>query len=294
MNWWKVVLVGLAAAVVGASPAAAAPEPPPPAEPATPSEPAPAPSPATDFVTPPSALIQIPSGCPAPEPAELAFVGTVLAKDEFVEKGTVRFQIDHVRAGSAIPYAVDGVIDVRYGPDSQYIDIDDQVLVSAAVDANIGALASKVAPESPLFGGDAVVGLEDTEVICPVVDDPVQTINVDGTPIESSLFTPLLDDKRLLLSTIAVPAAIVGVVLIGLVLLRRGIDLGFRGIFALGRAAVMPTGDHRAARVRRHVSDTEAHRLGLDIDDIDDDDDVADADDDAADSDRAESKLIDV
>ncbi|MGA9277719.1 hypothetical protein, partial [Ilumatobacter sp.] len=213
------------------------------------------------------ALIQIPAGCPAPIPADLAFVGTVLAKDEFVEKGTVRYHIDQMRAGDAAPYAVDGVIDVRYGPDSLYVDVDAQYLVSAAVDPDIGALASKVSSDSPLFGGDAVVGLEDTEVVCPVVDDPIQTINVDGTPVDSSLLTPLFEDKRLLLSTLLVPAAIVGIVLVGLVLLRRGFDFGMQGIFALGRAAVMPTGDHRAARVRRHANATEAAALGLDVED---------------------------
>lgn len=228
--------------------------------------PTPAPAPDREIISDPTALIQVPAGCPSPPPADLAFVGTVLAKDEFVEKGTVRFQIDQVRAGDATPYAVEGVVDVRFGPDSQYIGLDEQYLVSAAVDADIGALASKVAPETLLFGGDAVVGLEDTEVVCPVVDDPVQTIHVDGTPVESGLLTPLLDDKRLLLSTLLVPAAIAGVVLIGLVLLRRAFSLGMRGIFALGRASVVPTGDHRAARVRRHVTPAEAAELGLDVD----------------------------
>ena len=259
MNWWKALLVGLIAAAVAASPspatAAAAPEP--------------APAPERDFVTEPSALIQIPAGCPVPDPADLAFVGTVLAKDEFIEKGTVRFRIDQVRTGDASPFAVDGVIDVRYGPDSQYLDIDDQVLVSAGVDDRIGALASKVSPAAPLFGGDAVVGLEDSDVECPAVDDPVQTINVDGTPVNSALLKPLLEDRGLLLFTILVPAAIVGAVMIGLVLLRRTISIGVRGIFALGRAAVVPTGDHRAARVRRHISETEAEALGLnDADDL--------------------------
>lgn len=239
------MLIGLAVAVVMPSPAAAGTEPP-------------APPPEQEFVTDPSALIQIPVGCPAPDPADVAFVGTVLAKDEFVEKGTVRYQIDQVRAGNAAPFSVDGVIDVRYGPDSQYLGIGEQYLVSAAVDASIGTLASKVSPDAPLFGGDAVVGVEDTEVECPVVDDPVQTINLDGSPVETGLFAPLLADKGVLLATIAVPAVIVGAVLIGLVLLRRVLDVGFRGIFALGRAAVVPSGDHRASRVRRHATDLEA------------------------------------
>ena len=248
--------MGLVGGIAVASPASAGVEPP---------EPPPQP----EFVTDPTALVQIPLGCPSPAPADVAFVGTVLDKDEYVEKGTVRFQIDQLRAGNATPFSVDGVVDVRYGPDSQYLDIGDTYLVSAAIDASIGTLASKVTPDAPLFGGDAVVGLEDTEVVCPVVDDPVQTINVDGTPVESGLLTPLLADKQLLLATIAVPAAIVGAVLLGLVLLRRAFDFGFRGIFALGRAAVMPSGDHRAARVRRHATDMEAVALGVDSDEID-------------------------
>ena len=155
---------------------------------------------------------------------------------------------------------VDGVIDVRYGADSQYLDVDGQYLVSAAVDADIGALASKVSPDAPLFGGDAVVGVNDREIDCPNIDDPIQTINVDGTPVESGLLTPFFDDKRLLLATILVPAAIVGAVLVGLVLLRRAIGVGFRGIFAIGRAAITPTGDHRAARVRHHAGEYDADR----------------------------------
>lgn len=250
MRW---ILGALAAALVVAAPMSG--------------QAAPAPvQPDVEFATDPSALIQIPVGCPdVPEPADVAFVGTVLAKDEFVEKGTVRFQIDQIRAGDAGPFAVNGVIDVRYGPDSQYVDIDEQYLVSAGVDANIGALASKVSPEAPLFGGDAVVGVEDNEVKCPVVEDPIMTLNTNGTAVDSALLAPLTEDGRLLLSTIAVPAAIVGAVMIALVLLRRAIDLGVKGILALGRAAVTPTGDHRAARVRRHVTDVEAAAMGLDI-----------------------------
>jgi hypothetical protein len=216
------------------------------------------PPPAPSGVTPSTSLIVVPPGCPVPQPADVAFVGTVLDKDGFIEKGTVRFRIDQVRAGDALPYAFNGVIDVRFGPDSQFLDREAQFLVSAAVDPEIGALASKVSPETPFFGGDAVVGLEDTDVECPTIDDPVQTINLDGTPVDSSLLQPFFSDKRLLLATIGVPAAIVGAALIGLVLLRRGLDIGFNGIFALGRAAVSPSPDHRVSRVRSHASEHDA------------------------------------
>ena len=189
-----------------------------------------------------------------------------------------------MRAGNAAPFSVDGVIDVRYGPDSQYLEIGEQYLASAVFDPSIGTLTSKVSPDAPLFGGDAVVGLEDTETVCPVVDDPVQTINVDGTPVETGLFTPLTEDKGLLLATLLVPAAIVGLVLIGLILVRRLLDVGFRGIFALGRSAVVPSGDHRAARVRRHAADWE----------IDDSDDMStDQDGEAVDDDAVDPDLVD-
>lgn len=232
-----------------------APDPPTPVAPDPPDPGVPAPEP--DSVGAPGALVQAPAGCPVPAPADVAFVGTVVGKDEFVQKGTVRYQIDQVRAGDATPYSVGGLIDVRYGPDSQYLEIDSQYLVAAAVDPRIGALGSKVAPEALLFGGDAVVGLEDTEVECPVIDDPVMTLNPDGTPIESGLLKPFFEDKRLLLATIGVPAAIVAVALVGLVLLRRLLDIGFRGILALGRSAVTPSPDHGAARVRRHLDENE-------------------------------------
>lgn len=258
----------LVAAGVSLMPSAAAlatpvePDPPAPVVPDPPSPTVPAPEP--EIVSDPGSLVQVPAGCPVPPPADVAFVGTVVGKDEFVQKGTVRYRIDQLRAGNAAPYSVDGLIDVRYGPDSQYLDIESQYLVAAAVDPRIGALGSKVAPEALLFGGDAVVGLEDTEVECPVIDDPVMTLDLDGTPIESGLFTPFLEDKRLLLATIGVPAAVVAVALVGLVLLRRLLDIGFRGIFALARAAVTPSRDHRAARIRRHVSGIETARSGID------------------------------
>lgn len=264
-GWWKGVLVAAGVALMPSAAAFATPVVPDPPTPVVPDPPDPSvPAPEPESVSDPGSLVQVPAGCPVPDPADVAFVGTVLDKDEFVQKGTVRFQIDQVRAGNAAPFSVDGVIDVRYGPDSQYLDIESQYLVAAAVNPSIGALGSKVAPEARLFGGDAVVGLEDTEVECPVIDDPVMTLNLDGTPLESGLLKPFFEDKRLLLATIGVPAAIVAVALVGLVLLRRLLDVGFRGIFALARAAVTPTRDHRAARVRHHVSEMDAEESDLD------------------------------
>ena len=97
-----------------------------------------------------------------------------------------------------------------------------------------------------------MIGLEDRETECPQIDDPVQTLTVDGTPVDSSLLKSFFMDRKLLLATILVPLGIAGGVLVGLVLVRRGIGLGLHGILSLGRAAVSPQPDHRRARVRAH------------------------------------------
>lgn len=223
---------------------------------------APVPPPEPEVQPGPPSLIPVPAGCSAPAPADVAFIGTVEGKDGFIDKGTVRFSIDQLRAGDSRPYAVSGLIDVRYGPDSKYLDVGEQYLVGASVDPTIGVLASRVSPETPLFGGDAVIGLEDTDLECPTLDDPVQTLRPDGTPVDSGLLSPMFEDRRLLLATIGVPAAVVGVALVALVVLRRILSVGFAGIFALGRSAVTPEPDVRAARVRRHGSDDEREPVG--------------------------------
>jgi hypothetical protein len=193
-------------------------------------------------------------------------VGVVLDKDGYIERGLVRFQIDEVRAGNAAPFAVDGVIDVRYGPDSKYLEIDEQYLVSAAVDPDLGQLASKVSPATPLFGGNDVIGVEDSAVDCPTLDDPVQTLHVDGTPVESGVVTPMFQDTKVLLATLGVPLVIVFAVLIGLVILRILWRWAMSGVFALGRAAVTPTTDQRATRVRRHRPGSAQWAIGRRLD----------------------------
>lgn len=204
-----------------------------------------------------SSLVPVPAGCAPLEAADVVFVGTVVGKDAYIEKGTVRYQIDQLRAGNATPYSVDGLVDVRYGPDSKYLDVGEQYLVGASVDPAIGVLASKVTPEKPLFGGDSVIGLEDTTVVCPEFDDPVMTLETDGSAVESGVLTPMFEDRRVLLAAFAIPAAIAGLVLVGLVIVRRMWGWGFRGVLELGRAAVTPQPDHVATRVRQHGEDAQ-------------------------------------
>ncbi len=226
-------------------PVAAAPPPddPPPAT-LPPDIPPPEPAVLTD------SLIPVPAGCPAPDPAAVVFTGTMIGKDDVTE--VVRFRIDQLRAGSAEPWAANGLIDVRYGPDYRFLAEDEQYLVGAGLDPVYGVLASTVRPAEPTFGGNDVVGVDDLAIDCPELDDPIRTLHVDGTSVDSGVLSLMTEDRRLLLATIAVPTMIVFAVLLALVVLRAFGGLAFRGMFQLGRAAVTPVPDHRAVRLRTH------------------------------------------
>lgn len=219
-----------------------------------PDDPPPASLPAD--VPPPSvvlssdSLIPIPSGCPVPEPAAVVFTGTMIGKDDVTR--TIRFTVDQVRAGSADAWAINGLIDVRYGPGYRFLETGEQYLIGAGLDPTFGVLASTVQPAEPTFGGNDVVGVDDLAVDCPTLDDPIRTLHVDGTSVDSGVLSLMTADRRLLLATVAVPAAIVFAVLVGLVLAKMFGGLAFRGIFQLARAAVTPVPDHRAIRVRTH------------------------------------------
>lgn len=193
-------------------------------------------------------LVDVPVGCSAPDPADVAFVGTAIAKD--FER--VRFEVVQLRAGSITGFSIDGLVDVLYFEDAKFFDVGEDYLVGARFDEDFGELASTVRPPEPLFGGNDVIGLNDVDIECPVIDDPVRTVLPDGTSVDSGILSPLFDDRRKLLATIGVPTGIVFAALLGLVLLRHVWHLFLKGIFELGRAAVTPVPDQKSVRVRRH------------------------------------------
>jgi hypothetical protein len=198
----------------------------------------------------PESLIPVPVGCPVPDPAAAVFTGTMIGKDDVTQ--VVRFRLDQLRAGSVEPWAVNGLIDVRYGPDYRFLGKGEQYLIGIGLDPVYGVPGSTVRPPEPTFGGNDVVGVDDLAVDCPAIDDPVRTLNVDGTSVDSGVLSLMTDDRRLLLATWAVPTMIVFAVLLALVVIRVFGGLAVRGIFQLGRAAVTPVPDHRAVRVRTH------------------------------------------
>ena len=215
---------------------------------ASPARASPVPEPSSDTPTVESGLVDVPVGCVVPDSADVAFIGTAVAKD--FEK--VRYEIVQLRAGSITGYSIDGLVDVLYLEDAKFVDLDEDYLVGARFDSDFGVLFSTIRPAEPLFGGNDVIGLEDTDVECPVIDDPVRTVLPDGTGVDSGVISPLLDNKRTLFATLGVPTAIAFAALIGLVLLRQVWHFFIKGIFELGRAAVTPTPDHKSIRVREH------------------------------------------
>lgn len=189
---------------------------------------------------PPSrqAFVVVPDGCPLQQLAGVVFVGTVVDGDY----RTVRFRVDQIRAGDMGAYASqlpdgDFYVDVRYGVDAKYLDDGGQFLVGASRPENStsGLLESKVAERPAPIGDDEIIGADESDVVCPEVDDPNVTLHTDGSRVESGMLSPLLEDRSGVLRSVVIA---VGVVLGGVLALAivRWILTGFgRGVESLGR-----------------------------------------------------------
>jgi hypothetical protein len=180
----------------------------------------------SDTTIPNAPLVPVPSACTAPPRPEVVFVGTLVERDF----RTGRFEIDQVRAGDERPFAVDGLIDVRYGFDVDYLEIGDQYLVSARRDPVIGLLASKIREPAPLLGGDDVVGVAESDVECPWLEDPIRTFLPDGSSIDSAVLAPLSDHSTQLFGAFLIPIAVAFGIIFVLATLRWGIGGLLRGI----------------------------------------------------------------
>ncbi len=193
-------------------------------------------------------LIPVPPGCSAPAPAVAVFIGVMTARDPT----TVRFQIESVRAGSVDGYARGRLIDVRYGNDARFLTSNTRYIVGVGFDDAAGVLFSKVRQPAPLFGGDAVIGLDDGDVVCPRVEDPVRTLTAPGLPVDSGLFAPLQRAKVSIISALLRPLAVGFLILVGLVLLKTLIFAGGRSLRDLAQSDIEPVTRNR--RHREHPS----------------------------------------
>lgn len=176
-------------------------------------------------------LVEVPPGCVVSPLPDVVFVGTLTDRDF----RTARFRIEQVRAGDPSPFAASGLIDVRYGLDVQFLDVGDEYLVSARRDPVLGVLASRLRPEPPMFGGDDIVGLVESEIECPGFEDPVRTLFVDGSIVETSVVGPLLERRGQLFASVALPFAIAFGVIFALASLRLSVTGLARGVGAATR-----------------------------------------------------------
>lgn len=174
---------------------------------------------------PPATLpvVPVPIGCEAPPLPHIVFVGRVVDTDF----RTARYEIAQVRAGQPQPFANQGLIDVRYGLDVQYLDDGETYLVSALVHPDLGILVSSVTEPIRHFGGDEVIGVSETDVRCPEFEDPMRTLHTDGTPIEGGVLDPLLSARVRILGSFLVPAAIA----VGVIFLLSMLRLSLAGLY---------------------------------------------------------------
>lgn len=158
----------------------------------------------------------VPNGCTVPELAQVVFLGTVVDADF----QTARYRLDQVRIGDLQPFSYGGLVDVRYGADTQFLARDEQYLIGASVDPTTNALTSRVQEIEPLFAGDDVIGVAERSVNCPQVADPVRTLDTDGTAVDASVLGPLSDAKGDLLRAILLPLGVAVAIVFGLAVLR--------------------------------------------------------------------------
>lgn len=198
-------------------------------------------------------LVVVPAACTAPPAPTAVFVAVIVAQDAT----TARYAVEQIRAGSLDGYAVDTIVDVRYDDDIRFLRSGQHYLVGVTPDPLTGVLRSKVRLEAPLFGGDAVIGINDTDVACPRLEDGVKTLHVDGSTVDTGVLAPLKTAKRSLLLAVLKPLGIA----IGVLVCLAAIKLL---IFAMVRALrVSPDDDddlpplYEAQRDRQHLDDDE-------------------------------------
>jgi hypothetical protein len=151
------------------------------------------------------------------------FVGEVVDRDV----RTIRYRIESIRSGRADPFAGGDRIDVRYGLDAQYLVDGETYLVSAAVDPDLGVLASRVTEPIEHFGGDEIIGVSESDVDCPDYEDPVRTLHLDGTPIDAGVLEPFFDAKMRILAAVLVPAGLI----LGAIFLLASFRLSVSGLY---------------------------------------------------------------
>jgi hypothetical protein len=170
-------------------------------------------------------LVPAPAGCTTPPKEQAVFIGRVVA----VDTATARFDVEQVRSGSIEGFTADGLIDVRYGDEVRFLDLGTTYIVGTAANAELRALTSSVRGPAPLFGGNEIAGVGRSDVQCPALEDPIRTLLLDGTSVESGVVTPLKEAKGDVARAVLEPIGVAFVVLVALVAVKHL-------VWALGRS----------------------------------------------------------
>lgn len=164
----------------------------------------------------PSAVTTVPEGCALPPVAQAVFVGTV----QTVDPVSATFTVSQVRAGSLEGLAANSAVEVRYGADVKFLERGREYLVGVALDPGTQRLSSTVRDAAELFGGNEVAG---GGAECPRFEAAARTIHTDGSSIDSGVFSNFPGDPARLLAALVLPSALVFLLLVALVWVRRGL-----------------------------------------------------------------------
>ncbi len=171
-----------------------------------------------------SPLIPVPAGCPSPAAARVVFEAKLVANS-----GTAaRFSLVMARYGDLKPYIKGRLIDVHYADETRFLHVGQTYVVGAA--PSKGVLYSKVRAAAPLFGGDAVVGVNDTDTPCPTVEDSIRTLLPSGGPVDSGTFSGMTESRFSLLRALVGPLTIGLLVLLGAVIAKQLLFATGRGV----------------------------------------------------------------
>lgn len=169
----------------------------------------------TTTTTLPSAVTTVPEGCPLPPTAQAVFTGRV----QMIDPVSATFTVEQLRAGSLEGYATADSVEVRYGGDVKFLEVGAEYIVGVALDPVTQKLSSTIRDSAELFGGNEVAG---GGVECPSHEAADRTLHLDGTGIESGVLSNFFGDPLRLVAALVLPAAMVFVLLVALVWVRRG------------------------------------------------------------------------
>ena len=166
----------------------------------------------------PTTQTTLPVGCVAPRAAIATFLGELVSADD----SAAIFRVVQVRGGSLGAYVNAGAIAVRYTErETRFLQVGTTYLVGAGGSELFSTLESKVRAKKQLFAGDAVVGIDESDKPCPVIEDPVLTLLPNGQPINAGVFSLLGNARGGLVQAVVLPLLFALVFLVGLVITKR-------------------------------------------------------------------------